>query len=551
MIKYKERTLIEDGKLETINLKAAFSIPNWSPPIPPLISTQYQVPSYSRRTEQIWWDDGRSWDNGYHLNKGSWKPCQHYTRIVADSADVLTVSRIPWVSEALIGSRYYSSKDTTDTLDRLVATDHPTFRSLWGRFGEHNAQLPPMSTKQTKDGIIAEPAGLRTLVDASLKTCLPSIKSELSLINSIIELKDFRTLGRTLASSASLFRKLTENRAGSHLLSNVKDRLTTDVLRESSVTVVRMRSKEDIKKAVRDNPHAFLRSTFDVDDGLTLREALHSTADGYLQAKFNLIPLFRDIMAIQKAIRDVGKQINWLVNNQGKRQMKHYAHRWLNGEYSGANQVIGPLTYTLGQFAGSAGTGTGMYRSYAHSLKFERRVIVDPSHFHAEIEFNYYFTQAQTEHAQLYGLYDALGINLDPAIIWNAIPWSFVVDWLFSVSKWLSRRKVLNLEPGINISRYLWSWKQTRRVVTFFESTTNLTPRPARTYLPTLYETIYRRDIKMPSRTDSLFGSGLSSQELSLGAALIITSALHPSRRQALTWQKKKIKLYLLRPQQP
>lgn len=519
MIKRKERTAYTPSVVRKVDVGAKFIVPPWNPPIPEAISMLYQTPSYRRLFEKIWGDDGRSWSNGFYLNRTSWKPCQHYKCVVADTAESLHTGEIPWMTEALIGARYYGSMTNADTVDRLTMTDHPTFRSSWGKFGEHNAQLPNMYVAETSDGIIPVPIGLSTLVERSLKTCLPSIKSEMSLINSVIELKDFRSLPRTLRSMRTLL-----------------DRFGSDIY----IIVRRFRKRANYKLELRKNPYAFLRSTFAVEDGFTLRELFRSTADGYLQAQFNILPLLRDIGALQTAIRDTSKKVNFLVNNQGKRQLKHYNFSWLNNQFSGANLSLGPLTYNTGQFAGSAGSGTGCYRAYAHGLRFERRVIIDPSLFHAEVEYNYYFTRAQTEHAQLYGIYDALGINLDPSIIWNAIPWSFLIDWVINVSRWLAKRKVLNLEPGVNISRYLWSWKQTRKVTTFFESTTNLGYKPMRTYLPTMYETIYRRDIKMPVRTDSLYGSGLSSTELSLGAALVITRALRPNRRLALTKHNKR-----------
>lgn len=520
MVKLKEREITEKPKLETVDVKASFTIPTWTPPIPPTITLDYQIPSYRRLFERIWWDDGRRWDNGFYLNLESWKPCQHYKCEVKDTTDVLSAERVPWITEALIGARYYTSYGERTTLDRLIATDHPTFRSFWGKFGEHIAQLTPMYGKVSDDGFIAKPSGISTIVQLSLKATLPSIKSNLSLINSVIELKDFRTIGRTLSNCVRLMKWITENSA-------------------KNSTVITLRGAKAVREFRKENPFAKIRSTFAVEHGMTLREALSSTADGYLQAKFNLMPLFRDIQALQKAIRDVGKQINKLVNNQGKRQFKHFSYKWLNGDYSGPNQTLGPLSFNTGQFAGSAGEGTGCWRYWPHGIRFERKVSVDPSHFHAQVEYNYYFTQAQNEHARLYGFYDALGINLDPSIIWNAIPWSFLVDWLFDVSRWLGNKKVLNLEPGVNISRYLWSWKQTRKVTTFFESTTNLAQRPIRTYLPTLYETIYRRDLKMPTRTDPLFGGGLSSTELSLGGALVITRVFPQNRRLALTKQLK------------
>lgn len=49
----------------------------------------------------------------------------------------------------------------------------------------------------------------------------------------------------------------------------------------------------------------------------------------------------------------------------------------------------------------------------------------------------------------LRGLLDSLGFELNPNIIWDAVPFTFVIDWFFDVGSWLSRYKVDALELPI------------------------------------------------------------------------------------------------------
>jgi hypothetical protein len=151
--------------------------------------------------------------------------------------------------------------------------------------------------------------------------------------------------------------------------------------------------------------------------------------------------------------------------------------------------------------------------------------------FHAQVEYNYHFTRFQTEHAQLLGMMDSLGINMNPAIIWNALPWSFVIDWFIGVSRWLDDRKVLNMEPTINISRFLWSWKVARNIRVSAMRTGGTYNRPPNLVtLREMTETAYRRDTSL-LHSNSLIASGLSNKELSLGVALLIPSyRRRPSR---------------------
>jgi hypothetical protein len=163
-----------------------------------------------------------------------------------------------------------------------------------------------------------------------------------------------------------------------------------------------------------------------------------------------------------------------------------------------------------------------------------RQVSYDASAFHAEIEYNYNYTQYQTEHARLLGLLDYFGVNLNPQIIWNAIPWSFVVDWVFSVGRFLDRFKVSNMEPKINIRRYLWSIKRKRTVVT----TRYTIPIESWWHPPlklshhrtvpasVVEETAYRRQVGLPG-SSLIESSGVSLKEFTLGAALVLSRRRH------------------------
>lgn len=131
---------------------------------------------------------------------------------------------------------------------------------------------------------------------------------------------------------------------------------------------------------------------------------------------------------------------------------------------------------------------------------------------------------------------DAFGVNLNPAIIWNAIPWSFVVDWLLGVSRWLDNNKIAFMEPQINIHRYLWSISRRRTILV--QRRTACLPKAGATNkvlsdvvpLPKVTETAYRRDISLPSAS-SIISSGLSLGEFSLAAALVVSRRSRRSHR--------------------
>jgi hypothetical protein len=338
----------------------------------------------------------------------------------------------------------------------------------------------------------------------------------MSLINSIIELKDFRSLGKTLRNIGELgysFTALTKNQKRFH------------------------QYWDGLPSNLRSLYHTFSGAEKGTP---TLRQLFHSSADGYLQVQFNILPLLRDISAIANAAFKLEAAIRRLTNSAGRRQRRHYDFHWQ--EYESPATYVKTFTgsLSLGQFAGSTNpTGeTGCSRAHAGFFQYTRRTsFPNATEFHAEIEYSYYFTQFQRKYTSLLALLDYLGVNLNPQIIWNAIPWTFVVDWVYSISKYLGEQKTLNMEPIVNVHRYLWSWTLHRKTSVWFRTThsqntgTQFNPTITDTYLPTLYEKAYRRDIGLPSTGSSLFGSGLSATELSLGVALATTAGRPPHTR--------------------
>jgi hypothetical protein len=52
----------------------------------------------------------------------------------------------------------------------------------------------------------------------------------------------------------------------------------------------------------------------------------------------------------------------------------------------------------------------------------------------------------------LRGLLDSLGFELNPRIIWDAVPFTFVIDWFFGVGSWLDRYRVDALELPVSLA---------------------------------------------------------------------------------------------------
>jgi hypothetical protein len=145
-----------------------------------------------------------------------------------------------------------------------------------------------------------------------------------------------------------------------------------------------------------------------------------------------------------------------------------------------------------------------------------------------------YIAPAMSEdQAELRALLDYFGVQWDPAIIWNAIPWSFIVDWFYDVGSLLSRMfarpwydlffRVHDLSMGTKVeltgrTNYWWN-------------RSSLPPLELDHTSMTDFGKIYKRGVTMPTH-DDLFNVGFSQLQLKrivLGAELLVAR----SKRQA------------------
>lgn len=332
----------------------------------------------------------------------------------------------------------------------------------FGAPGQFNSELVPFYDAEYPGGVYP-PKDIGGLLSIAWNAMIPKIKPELSLVNSVIELKDFKSVPRSLK--------------------NAKDLLLLS--------------------------------------GQTLRQKLRKWSDIYLQKKFNVDPLISDIGGIYAALSRTERRLNGLLSRQGRKQLAHFTRNI--AEDVDVHEESSPYALTmLNQH------GWYCSRDLDSTVTCERFVRYDTSVFHAELEFSYYYSQYQNEHARLLSILDSLGVNFNPAIIWNAIPWSFVVDWLVGVSRWLGDNRIGLMDPALCIHRALWSISRRRRILVQMKI---LTPDnegqkvpPQTVTFPEVVESAYKRTLcSLHDVIPSFKTSGLSLTELSLASALVLS----------------------------
>lgn len=330
----------------------------------------------------------------------------------------------------------------------------------------------------TPDGsFVPPPLDLELLKQRAWKSILPAVKAELSLINSVLELKDFKSLAKTIVAK---------------------------VKNPASVST----SFAKMMAAFRSRRNYSAKSLSGV------------ASSNYLQWSFAFAPLLSDIAALHRAAILTEKRLNRFITQEGRVKTRHYR---VELDELTSSDVSSPRNSYQASF------WPALYLAY---FGHQRTVTAERSVFHVEIEYNFNFTQYQREHARVLAYLDALGVNFNPAIIWNALKWSFVIDWVIGVSRWLEQFETSLLEPQINIRRSLWSVTRRRRTTIAKSLYLQLTGPPSQTVpMPTVYETAYRRSVELPS-ISSIVSSGLTLKEVSLGAALIIAVRRRPRRRR-------------------
>jgi hypothetical protein len=255
----------------------------------------------------------------------------------------------------------------------------------------------------------------------------------------------------------------------------------------------------------------------------TLRSLALTGNANFLTWKFAIAPLISDVKAVHALAKAYDKRINALVNQTGGLRKRHFTVTF--EEFVNTDE-LGPVGF-IQPFAGF---------NACIDYQARRRIYYEPTTFHAEIQYNYNYTGYQRQHAALLGFLDSIGVNLNPRILWDALPFSFVVDWLINTGELLDTLKIRLMEPQINVHQYLYSIKRKRKIwvdVGVKPDTTTLVPGPdkRRVYLPVVNEEVYGRFTDYPLTASQLMASGLNSNEFTLGASLI--TALSSKRGRA------------------
>jgi hypothetical protein len=252
----------------------------------------------------------------------------------------------------------------------------------------------------------------------AFENCLPSVGEGVSIVNFVLELKDLRRMFDGFFVRLARFKTV----GGLDLRKRKWDPL-------SHVVGV-------FKRRRRENYRAYLKRVGS--------EFVDESAANFLNVSFGWQPFISDLVGIWQSLSHLERRLRWLKDNQGKLLTKHYRRKMVSlygtlaSDASASEGIFSHVTTKPPGF--NAAHWSAANASYTRT---ERWVV--PPLLHASMLYRYTMPDHSELHAKVAAYLDVLGVKLDARIVWNAIPFSFLIDWVFDVNALLAPLSKSNL----------------------------------------------------------------------------------------------------------
>lgn len=168
-------------------------------------------------------------------------------------------------------------------------------------------------------------------------------------------------------------------------------------------------------------------------------------ADITLTHQYGTRQTLSDVMSIYSTVMETTNRIQRLVENQNRPLTRYWSITPIEREDSSREVVSTPDGYwkTLRQMHTRVVESFNVTVRYSYRIVDARGIpIVDSS-------------------LLTLGAYmDALGLNWNPATLWDATPFTFVVDWFIGIGDWLDKFKQNNIDTSVTILDSCYSIKR-------------------------------------------------------------------------------------------
>lgn len=316
-----------------------------------------------------------------------------------------------------------------------------------------------------------------SLAASAIQAMLPSFHNSNSLVNFLLELKDFRSVVKLIGS-----------RFGQKL-----DRINSYRLKMPDGTY---------KQVFR---------------GLPRDKTLKWLSKRYLEYNFGWRPLYRDVVSLLKEVTGFHARYQELIGDADKPVQKH----WRTVVSGTSSSETRPSFDDVGSAPTTSYEGSWAYR-------VKRQVVLEASNgviYNATLRMRYKVPpELSAAGGQAKAWLDLLGVSRNPAILWNAIPFSFLVDWVVGIGSFLDRFRTDNIQFQTEIMDFCHSAKFMKRV-RYDLAVVNQNSAGVYFSLPWVTTdsceiSRYERKVGYPDLNLALQTSGLNAREITLAGAL-------------------------------
>jgi hypothetical protein len=243
-----------------------------------------------------------------------------------------------------------------------------------------------------------------------------------------------------------------------------------------------------------------------------LEVLIKSLSESKLVYEYVLKTTYDDLQTLSSAVRKARNELKRL--QKGASRIHHRAHTTTLREYKESQE----------QFHSTPWQWPQSYPAYNGDRKLHRKISYPNARFTTHVWFSYELPDMSPRLAEAAAILDMLGVNLNPRIAWDALKYSFCVDWLIRVGEFLNQFKLPWVKPVVKVYRCWTVLHLEKRTEVLLEKTGGYhTYDPLTAIPPTVIAT---GSCELFVRKPSTYGfqtlktSGLSKHEIVMAASL-------------------------------
>jgi hypothetical protein len=239
--------------------------------------------------------------------------------------------------------------------------------------------------------------------------------------------------------------------------------------------------------------------------GYTLKTVIKALSDANLLYRYGFLTLKDDLDSLSKAWSNARVQLQKLqVKNNAWHKVRE---RLFLGNDSRELPCGSPRAWPT-----YATTSNGYWGG------FIRRSVSD-AYVTLNMEVKYNLPEYNSWFIQLLALMDSVGLNANPRIAWDAMKYSFVVDWFAKVGDFLDQAKVTWLRPRVQL-RNVWSASLVKYVDSIYYTRSGTLAPNAGLLIASNSVERYKRARWIPNLYRDIQMSGLSAYEIMMALSL-------------------------------